>query len=180
MTTIRIKQQHGSLSWIVFFLLQLLRRMSSSKVERTVSALTSLVLELQQSPAPQTNLKTTLKEKSLTLKYFTLDEFDCKETGQNKMSNNFLIMIDRLREECGFPFVITSGFRAPEHSAEKDKLTKGRHTQGIAADIAVSNGYQRYMIVEKAIELGFKGIGVADGFVHVDLRNVADPVMWTY
>src|SRR5210317_2604294 len=180
MTTIRIKQQHGSLSWIVFFLLQLLRRMSSSKVERTVSALTSLVLELQQSPAPQTNLKTTLKEKSLTLKYFTLDEFDCKETGQNKMSNNFLIMIDRLREECGFPFVITSGYRAPEHSAEKDKLTKGRHTQGIAADIAVSNGYQRYMIVEKAIELGFKGIGVADGFVHVDLRNVADPVMWTY
>ena len=116
----------------------------------------------------------------MTLKYFTLDEFDCKETGQNKMSNNFLIMIDRLREECGFPFVITSGFRAPEHSAEKDKLTKGRHTQGIAADIAVSNGYQRYRIVEKAIELGFKGIGVADGFVHVDLRNVEDPVMWTY
>jgi uncharacterized protein YcbK (DUF882 family) len=124
--------------------------------------------------------KTTSKEKSLTLKYFTLDEFDCKETGQNKMSNNFLIMIDRLREECGFPFVITSGFRAPEHSAEKDKLTKGRHTQGIAADIAVSNGYQRYRIVEKAIELGFKGIGVAKGFVHVDLRNVEDPVMWTY
>ena len=116
----------------------------------------------------------------MTLKYFTLDEFNCKETGQNKMSNNFLIMLDRLREECGFPFVITSGYRAPEHSAEKDKLTKGRHTQGIAADIAVSNGYQRYRIVEKAIELGFKGIGVANGFVHVDLRNVEDPVMWTY
>src|SRR5210317_2624941 len=180
MTTIRIKQQHGSLSWIVFFLLQLLRRMSLSLVERTLSALTSLVLELQQSPAPQTNLKTTLKEKSLTLKYFTLDEFDCKETGQNKMSNNFLIMIDRLREECGFPFVITSGYRAPEHSAEKDKLTKGRHTQGIAADIAVSNGYQRYLVVEKAIELGFKGIGVANDFVHVDLRNTEEPVMWTY
>ena len=117
----------------------------------------------------------------MTLKYFTLEEFDCKETGQNKMSNNFLIMIDRLREECGFPFVITSGFRAPEHSAEKNKPNGGgTHTKGIAADIAVSTGSQRYTIVEKAIELGFKGIGVAKGFVHVDLRNVEDPVMWTY
>ena len=117
----------------------------------------------------------------MTLKYFTLDEFDCKETGQNKMSNNFLIMIDRLREECSFPFVITSGYRAPEHSAEKDKPNGGgTHTKGIAADIAVSTGSQRYTIVEKAIELGFKGIGVAKGFVHVDLRNVEDPVMWTY
>jgi uncharacterized protein YcbK (DUF882 family) len=104
---------------------------------------------------------TTLKESTLTLKYFTLDEFNCKETGENKMSHNFLIMLDRLREECDFPFVITSGYRSPQHSVEKDKLTKGRHTQGIAADIAVSNGYQRYKIVEKAIELGFKGIGVA-------------------
>ena len=116
----------------------------------------------------------------MTLKYFTLDEFDCKETGQNQMSNAFLIMIDRLREECGFPFYITSGYRSPEHSVEKHKLTKGRHTQGIAADIAVVNGYQRYLVVEKAIELGFKGIGVANDFVHVDLRNTEEPVMWTY
>jgi uncharacterized protein YcbK (DUF882 family) len=79
-----------------------------------------------------------------------------------------------------FPFVITSGYRSPQHSVEKDKLTKGRHTLGIAADIAVSNGYQRYKIVEKAIELGFKGIGVANSFVHVDLRNTDTPVMWTY
>jgi hypothetical protein len=28
-----------------------------------------------------------------------------------------------------FPFVITSGYRSPQHSVEKDKLTKGRHTQ---------------------------------------------------
>ena len=120
-------------------------------------------------------------EKRVTLKYFTLDEFNCKETGENKMSNNFLIMLDRLREECGFPFVITSGFRSPQHSSERNKPNGGgTHTKGIAADIAVSTASQRYTIVEKAIELGFKGIGVAKGFVHVDLRNTEDPVMWTY
>ena len=130
--------------------------------------------------------KTTLKETiqlALTnsgLKHFSIEEFNCKETGENKMSPNFLIMIDRLREACGFPFVITSGYRSMKHSVEAVKDNVGYHTKGIAADIAVSNGVQRYTIVEKAIELGFKGIGVAKGFVHVDLRNTDEPVMWTY
>jgi len=114
-------------------------------------------------------------------KHFELSEFDCQETGENKMSHNFLIMLDRLREECDFPFVITSGYRSPQHSLEKDKPNGGgTHTKGIAADIAVSGGSQRYRIVEEAIKLGFAGIGVAKGFVHVDLRNTDDPVMWTY
>jgi len=117
----------------------------------------------------------------MKLKHFEIEEFNCKETGANNMSPNFLIMIDRLRELCDFPFVITSGYRSDKHSAERDKPNGGgTHTKGIAADIAVSSGFERYMIVEKAIELGFKGIGVAKEFVHVDLRNSNYPVLWTY
>jgi uncharacterized protein YcbK (DUF882 family) len=117
----------------------------------------------------------------LSLKHFELSEFDCQETGENKMSPNFLIMLDKLREVCGFPFVITSGYRSPQHSLEKDKPNGGgTHTKGIAADIAVSGGFQRYRIVEEAIKLGFAGIGVAKCFVHVDLRHTDNPVMWTY
>lgn len=116
----------------------------------------------------------------MTLKYFTLEEFNCQETGENKMSTNFLIMLDMLREECGFPFHITSGYRSTSHSIEASKPTPGVHSRGIAADIKVLNGTQRYIIVEKAIELGFKGIGVAKTFVHVDLRDSDYPVMWSY
>jgi hypothetical protein len=45
---------------------------------------------------------TTLKETlTWTLKYFTLDEFNCKETGENKMSHNCPhACLIRLREEC--------------------------------------------------------------------------------
>jgi zinc D-Ala-D-Ala carboxypeptidase len=117
----------------------------------------------------------------MNLKHFEIEEFNCKETGSNNMSPNFLVMLDRLRELCDFPFVITSGYRSPEHSAERNKPNGGgTHTKGIAADIAVKDGYQRYLLVEKAIELGFKGVGVAKGFVHVDLRNSNYPVMWSY
>ena len=50
---------------------------------------------------------------------------------------------------------------------------------GIAADIKVSGGAQRRLIVEKALELGFGGIGIAKTFVHVDIRETT-PVMWCY
>lgn len=112
--------------------------------------------------------------------YFKRSEFDCQETGQNCIDDDFIMRLDNLRYMCGFPFVITSGYRSPEHSVERKKTTPGTHAQGIAADIAVSNGHQRHAIVKYAIELGFTGIGVAKGFVHVDTRQADKPVMWTY
>ncbi len=114
------------------------------------------------------------------MKHFSIEEFDCKETGENEMNSNFLELLDILRERCGFPFVITSGFRSTKHSAEVSKPNGGgTHTKGIAADIAVSNGSQRMMIVKQAANLGFNGIGVANGFVHVDIRETTQ-VLWVY
>ena len=113
------------------------------------------------------------------MKYFKISEFDCQETGHNKMSPEFLNRIDELRAACGFPFVITSGYRAVTHSAEAAKEKPGMHTEGIAADVSVTNGVQRRKIVAEAIKLGFKGIGVAKDFVHVDIRE-GQGIMWTY
>jgi uncharacterized protein YcbK (DUF882 family) len=113
-------------------------------------------------------------------KYFSIKEFDCQETGENKMQEEFIHSLDKLREACGFPFKITSGYRSPEHSIEKRKSKAGTHAQGIAADIAVNNGINRRILVSKALELGFNGIGVARGFIHVDIRQTDKPVMWCY
>ncbi len=113
------------------------------------------------------------------MKYFSMSEFDCKETGENKMQPEFLQRLELLREACGFPFIITSGYRSVKHSVEAKKVIGGTHTQGIAADIAVSDGTQRRAIVEAAISLGFNGIGVNDNFVHVDTRKSAR-VLWVY
>lgn len=116
-------------------------------------------------------------------KYFKLKDFDCQETGDNEMDVEFIHKLDQLREACGFPFIITSGFRSKDHSIEKRKEKAGTHAQGIAADIRARNGNERYKIVEEAIKLGFNGIGIAGTFIHVDSRIVgADkaPVMWCY
>lgn len=115
----------------------------------------------------------------MDFKYFNIEDFDCQETGENKMSEDFIHRLDELRAVCGFPFYVTSGYRSPSHSIEKRKSQPGTHAQGIAADIKVSGGAQRRLIVEKALELGFGGIGIAKTFVHVDIRKTA-PVMWCY
>jgi zinc D-Ala-D-Ala carboxypeptidase len=117
------------------------------------------------------------------LDYFTREEFACQYTGENNISDRLLLRLDLLRARCGFPFIITSGYRSADHPIEAKKETPGTHAQGIAADIKVSDGTQRFRIVQEAISLGFSGVGVASSFVHVDIRDLdgnESPVMWTY
>ena len=117
------------------------------------------------------------------MKYFTPAEFQCTHTGHTDMNDQFLDKLDQLREACGFPFTITSGYRDPSHPVEmakpKARRGKGTHCLGIAADIAVSGGTQRYDIINQALRLGFNGIGVAKSFIHVDTRST-QPVIWSY
>ena len=116
----------------------------------------------------------------MSLKHFTREEFDCQVSGTNNMEQEFLEKLDMLRHCCGFPFVITSGYRHPTmHPIERKKEVPGTHAQGIAADIKITNAADRLKVVYAALELGFTGIGVASDFVHVDTRGTT-PVMWTY
>ena len=113
------------------------------------------------------------------MKYFSTSEFDCKHTGENRMEQDFLSKLDALREACGFPFVITSGYRSPDHPIEAVKEIPGTHAQGIAADIKITNSAQRYTIIREALAHGFTGLGVAGDFIHVDTRGTV-PVIWVY
>ena len=113
------------------------------------------------------------------MRYFKLSDFDCQETGNNEMSEEFLEKLDDLRHECGFPFIITSGYRDPSHSVEARKAKAGTHARGIASDIRINNGSQAYAIIKHAQSMGFNGIGVAKTFIHVDTRDTT-PVVWCY
>jgi len=112
--------------------------------------------------------------------HFRLEEFNCTHTNLNRMDEAFLVKLDELRERVGFPFIITSGYRDATHPSEvvKSAPGTGTHCQGIAADIAVSNGVERMNIVHEALKMGFS-IGVARTFIHVDARTTT-PVLWTY
>mgnify|MGYP003628126566 FL=1 len=113
-------------------------------------------------------------------KYFKIEDFNCQETGENEMHPEFIKKLDHLREICGFPFIITSGYRSPNHSLERSKPNGGgSHTKGIAADIRASGGSERYQIQKHAYALGFTGIGQHKSFIHLDIRDTK-PVAWPY
>ena len=113
-------------------------------------------------------------------KYFKLSDFDCQETGENEMDEGFIQKLDHLREVCGFPFHITSGYRSPNDRREDEKEVGGTQARGIGADMYVDGGRQRMQIVRHACAMGFVGIGVAKAFVHVDMRDDFKPVLWCY
>lgn len=113
-----------------------------------------------------------------SFRYFTRDEFMCRcGCRRNEIPDSFIHDMDDLREACGFPLVINSGWRCENHPKEKVKEQPGQHNKA-AADVRIHNGYQRYVVQEKAFKLGFKGIAAAKGFVHVDSRDTK--TSWVY
>ena len=47
-------------------------------------------------------------------KYFTADELSCQHCGKEKFDKDFLKVLNALREDCNFPFPVTSGYRCAE------------------------------------------------------------------
>tara|TARA_S200002703_G_C3671316_1_gene206106 strand:+ start:206 stop:556 length:351 start_codon:yes stop_codon:yes gene_type:complete len=116
------------------------------------------------------------------MNYFTLDEFDCPSlpnSGKN-MDSSFLAKLEQARENAGIPFKITSGYRTKEHNAEVGGVPNSSHLIGVAADIAVSGGADRYIILSALIKAGFKRIGVAKTFIHCDTDDSKSNSVWTY
>ena len=121
----------------------------------------------------------------MNLKHFDPSEFNCQVTGHNNMEKDFLEKMDELREACGFPFTITSGYRDPtEHPIEAKKSKPGEHAYGAAVDIACVGGEATFKLVKAAIEVGFTRIGISrkNNFVHVGIGYPGAPetTIWTY
>lgn len=118
------------------------------------------------------------------MKYFTENELKCSHCGEQGMNDDFMQKVEKLREELGFPFPVTSAYRCPEHPIEAKKSTPGAHASGRAIDIGVSHG-QAYALMHAAFKAGFTGIGVnqkgGSRFIHLDdLNSVVRPTVWSY
>lgn len=111
-------------------------------------------------------------------RYFSARELRCKcGCESHGVTQELVDKLDQLRELWGKPLVLTSAYRCSKHPEEARKAKPGRHNQGIAADVAVS-GYDQIRLIVLAHQLGFKGFGIANSFVHLDLRPTG--AKWGY
>lgn len=111
----------------------------------------------------------------MKLAHFSISEFDSPDQkGSGRfMDEDFLRKLDRAREIAGIPFVITSGFRTPEHqnSLGRDGYAvskKSAHLKGMAADIACDFSGDRFKMVSALMAVNLMRIGIASNFIHVD------------
>lgn len=120
----------------------------------------------------------------MTWNHFQFSEFTCKcGCGSNDIDAEFVTKLDKLRGNLGFPIIISSGYRCPEHNNKVSSTgLDGPHTTGRAADIKINHD-RALKVISEAYRLGFKGFGVSQKgdsrFIHLDLTR-SIPKLWSY
>ena len=103
--------------------------------------------------------------------------------------HEFMVHLVDMREEAGFSFIISSGFRCSAYNQQVSSSgPEGPHTKG-AADIKVY-GERARRVVELAMKYGALGIGIsqkgnmASRFIHVDWAVIpargGQKAFWSY
>lgn len=117
-------------------------------------------------------------------KYFKMTEKTDSEGKHTfgELNGTFRALLDKMRGESGFPWIISSGYRnKEENDATPDSASDSAHVSRMAADIFCSDSGKRDKIVDVAKANGIKRIGIGKNFVHLDIDPTKpSPVMWHY
>jgi len=123
-----------------------------------------------------------------TSKYFSFNEMKCKcGCDQAPMDQEFMSILDNIREALGKPLIVSSGYRCINHPIEAKKVKPGAHTTGKAVDFAVV-GRDAQQVLLSAIVLEVQRIGVqqkgSGRFIHLDTATAKEgfpsPAIWSY
>ena len=109
------------------------------------------------------------KETCKQLKYFSWSEI--VDHSVNPFNIKFPLMkrLDQLRTELGKPIILL-------HLDTGRHVPRSYHYKGMAADVKIK-GVPKNKILQKAIDVGFRGIGVYSTFWHFDVRDKC--ALWT-
>ena len=107
--------------------------------------------------------------------YFKDSELAC-QCGCGAMPDPRAVeLLYALRIVLGGPVTVTSAARCYTHNYAVGGKEDSYHTRGLAFDLVFP---RLASIVELAPLVGFRGIGVAENFVHIDTRK--SPAYWRY
>ena len=117
------------------------------------------------------------------MKYFKHEEFDSPDkpgSGLN-MHEEILHMLDAVRKQFGKPIKINSGYRTETRNQKIGGVPNSSHLKGLAADISCENSKDRFTLLGLLVKAGFKRIGVASSFIHVDIdKTKSQDLIWVY
>lgn len=103
---------------------------------------------------------------------FYLQEFECKcgKCKKTILDYKLVYSLQLIRDHYKKEIIINSGYRCANHNKAVGGAPSSQHLKGKAADIVVK-GVAPNVIAAYAEYIGIKGIGLYDGFVHIDTRT---------
>jgi len=113
--------------------------------------------------------------------HFSIGELSCRCHGrfcggQYWHDPVFLVALEALRAQVGRPLVINSGHRCAQWNGAVGGAALSQHKR-LAVDISL-RGHERHALLAAAKETGFRGLGLARNFLHLDRR--VRPATWFY
>lgn len=113
--------------------------------------------------------------------HFREEEMECPCCGKVEMSDHFMQMLEEARQICGFPFVVTSGFRCPKHNVQVGGSQFSSHLRGMAADLVCKDNHRRWAMIYALMKVGFQRFGIGKDFIHVDSDvELPSPRIWVW
>ncbi len=114
---------------------------------------------------------------------FKPQEFMCPCCNKEYMNLEFITLLQLARTLADIPFNINSGWRCKQHNKDVGGSPTSSHLIGHAADIEANGNNKRFVIISALLNVGFKRIGIASTFIHVDndstgLKN--EKLIWLY
>lgn len=113
-------------------------------------------------------------------KNFNLQEFECTHPEHHHVMIDAELVekLQKLRERLGLPVIINSPYRCPERNKQVGGADDSYHMKGMAVDIGLHNQILDIeTIANLAVKIGFRGIGLYDIFIHLDVRP-GEVVKW--
>lgn len=105
-------------------------------------------------------------------KNFAVKEFACADGSDAVfVSPELVTVLQKIREHFGKPVSINSAFRTAAHNEKVGGAPQSQHLYGMAADVHIAGVTPKAIAAyAETLLLGSGGIGVYDGFCHVDVR----------
>lgn len=124
--------------------------------------------------------------------FFETKEFTCPcgcgfGSQVHDTSERLIDWLNEIRILVNRPILITSGARCKTYNEQIGGAPNSAHLpnpethQCEAADLKVQGGIERLEIIKLALYIGFRRIGCAKDFVHLDVaKHLPNEVLWTY
>jgi len=114
-------------------------------------------------------------------KNFWLSEFQSRKDGTVKIDPKLITAIQLLRDTARVRININSGYRTKEEQLKLNPLLPNSyHCKGMAADICSPDCDLLYLIKYVSAISAFRGIGLYDDHIHVDVRPEGQEYYWIY